>query len=163
MGRGHPEHFFQPRDVFRNLTTAVTLHLHGITEIETSRQAAEALRPLAGNFATLLYTLGVVAVGFLAIPTLAGSAAYAFAETFHWKQGLNEKLHSAKQFYFVVVISTALGISFDFIGFNPIEALFWWHCEWRSGSFSARGIFRSRFNKELMKVNRATRTGGSSD
>ncbi len=107
------------------LTTAVTLHVHGITNIETSRQAAEALRPLAGNLATSLYTVGIVAVGFLAIPTLAGSAAYAFAETFRWKQGLDEKPKAAPKFYWVIVLSTALGITFDFVGLNPIKALFW--------------------------------------
>jgi Mn2+/Fe2+ NRAMP family transporter len=73
----------------------------------------------------VLYTLGLVAVGFLAIPTLAGSAAYAFAETFHWKQGLDEKPQSAKRFYLVVVLATALGVGFDFMGFNPIKALVW--------------------------------------
>ena len=74
------------------LTTAITLNRHGIVNIETSRQAAEALRPFAGNFAATLFTLGIVGVGFLAIPTLAGSAAYAFAETLGWRQGLNKKL-----------------------------------------------------------------------
>jgi Mn2+/Fe2+ NRAMP family transporter len=69
------------------LTTAITLNRHGITNIETSRQAAEALRPFAGNFATTVFTLGIVGVGFLAIPTLAGSTAYAFAETLGWRQG----------------------------------------------------------------------------
>jgi len=107
------------------LTTAVTLHSHGITKIETSRQAAEALKPLAGNFATLLYTLGIVAVGLLAIPTLAGSAAYAFADTFKWRQGLAEGPLRAKSFYTVIVLSGILGISFNFIWFNPVKALFW--------------------------------------
>jgi NRAMP (natural resistance-associated macrophage protein)-like metal ion transporter len=73
------------------LTTAITLNRHGITQIETTRQAAEALRPLAGKFAATLFTIGIVGVGFLAIPTLAGSAAYAFAETLGWRQGLDKK------------------------------------------------------------------------
>ena len=107
------------------LATAVTLHSNGLTEIETSRQAAEALRPIAGNFATLLYTVGLVGVGFLAIPTLAGSAAYALAETFGWRQGLDERPRVAKRFYIVVGLSVALGIAFDFVGFNPIKALYW--------------------------------------
>ena len=77
------------------LTTAITLNQHGITNIETSRQAAEALRPFAGKFAATLFTLGIVGVGFLAIPTLAGSTAYAFAETLGWRQGLNKKLKQA--------------------------------------------------------------------
>ena len=107
------------------LATALTLHKHGITQIETSKQAAEALLPLAGKFAYLLYTVGLVGVGFLAIPTLAGSAAYAFAETFHWRQGLDEKLKNARAFYAVVILSTLMGIALDFAGINPVKALFW--------------------------------------
>ena len=107
------------------LTAAVTLHNRGLTEIETSRQAAEALRPVAGRFAALLFTLGIIGVGFLAIPTLAGSAAYALAETFRWRQGLNEPPRRARQFYLVVVASVAFGICFDFIGLNPMKALLW--------------------------------------
>ena len=107
------------------LTTALTLHQHGITRIETSRQAAEALRPLAGNFAYILYTVGIVGVGFLAVPTLAGSAAYALAETFHWKQGLDKKFTQARAFYSVMILSTVMGIGIDFAGINPVKALFW--------------------------------------
>ena len=91
------------------LTTAITLNRHGITNIETSRQAAEALRPFAGNFAATLFTLGIVGVGFLAIPTLAGSTAYAFAETLGWRQGLNKKLRQARWFYALILVSTAVG------------------------------------------------------
>ena len=107
------------------LTTAVTLHRHGITKIETSRQAAEALRPLAGDFAATLFTLGVLGVGFLAIPTLAGSAAYAFAETFDWSQGLDRKVAGARRFYLVIEISTAAGIALDFARISPLKALYW--------------------------------------
>jgi Mn2+/Fe2+ NRAMP family transporter len=107
------------------LTTALTLHKHGITKIETSRQAAEALRPLAGRFAAALFTVGIIGVGFLAIPTLAGSAAYAFAETFGWQQGLDRKLASARPFYFVVAVSTLAGIALDFVGVNAVRALYW--------------------------------------
>jgi len=107
------------------LTTALTLHRHGITHIETSRQAAEALAPLAGRFATILYTVGIIGVGLLAIPTLSGSAAYAFAETFRWKFGLDQKLRSARYFYGVVVVSTVAGIALDFADVNPISALYW--------------------------------------
>lgn len=107
------------------LTTALTLHAHGLTKIETSRQAAEALRPLAGPLAATLYTIGILGVGFLAIPTLAGSAAYAFAETFNWRQGIDEKLQSARRFYAVLVLATAAGIVLDFARINPIRALFW--------------------------------------
>jgi len=107
------------------LTTALTLHTHGITRIETSRQAAEALRPLAGGLAATLYTLGILGVGCLAIPTLSGSAAYAFAETFRWSEGLDEKIASARGFYLVVLVSTAAGVVVDFADINPIRALFW--------------------------------------
>jgi NRAMP (natural resistance-associated macrophage protein)-like metal ion transporter len=107
------------------LTTAITLNKHGIVNIETSRQAAEALRPFAGNFAATLFTLGIVGVGFLAIPTLAGSAAYAFAETLGWRQGLNKKLKQARWFYALILVSTAAGVALDFIGINPVKALYW--------------------------------------
>lgn len=107
------------------LTTALTLHRAGLTHIETSRQAAEALRPLAGNFAYLLYTVGILGVGFLAIPTLTGSAAYAFAETFRWRQGLGESFRGARPFYAIVLLSTAVGIALDFADVNPVQALFW--------------------------------------
>jgi Mn2+/Fe2+ NRAMP family transporter len=93
--------------------------------IETSKQAAEALKPLAGSLAYTLYTVGLIGVGFLAIPTLIGSAAYAFAETFHWPEGLDLGFKRAHYFYGVVVLSTLLGIGMDFIGINPIKALFW--------------------------------------
>ena len=107
------------------LTTALTLHRSGLTSIGTSRQAAEALRPLAGGFAALLFTLGLLGVGFLAIPTLSGSAAYALAETFGWHQGLDAKFKSARAFYAVIVTSTLLGIGMDLAAINPVKALFW--------------------------------------
>jgi NRAMP (natural resistance-associated macrophage protein)-like metal ion transporter len=107
------------------LTTALTLHQHGVTEIETSRQAAEALIPLAGKFAGLLFTIGVLGVGFLAIPTLAGSAAYACAETFGWHQGLDAKFKSARGFYSIVICSTVVGMVLDFAHISPVKALFY--------------------------------------
>ncbi len=110
---------------FVMLTTALTLNAHGIFQIESSRQAAEALRPLAGDSAALLYTVGLFGVGFLAIPTLSGSAAYAFAETFAWREGLDQKLRRARGFYSIVILSTALGILLDFLQTNPYRALFW--------------------------------------
>jgi Mn2+/Fe2+ NRAMP family transporter len=107
------------------LTTAITLNRHGLTHIETTRQAAEALRPLAGNFAAVLFTTGIVGVGFLAIPTLAGSAAYAFAETLGWHQGLNKKMKQARAFYVLILLSTGMGVGLDFVGINPVKALYW--------------------------------------
>ena len=107
------------------LTTAMVLHKHGMTRIDSSRQVAEALRPLAGALASLLYTIGIIGVGFLAIPTLAGSAAYAFAETFRWRQGLDRPLRGAHHFYAVLIFSMLVGIALDFLKVNPIGALFW--------------------------------------
>ncbi len=106
------------------LTTARTLHLHGLTQLETSREVAQALRPLAGRFAEVLYTVGIVGVGLLAIPTLAGSAAYAFAETFGWRQGLDRKFARARYFYGVIVLSTAAGVVLDFADVNPVRILY---------------------------------------
>ena len=110
---------------FIMLTTAFTLNRHGVTNIETSRQAAEVLGPLAGRFAVLLYTIGILGVGLLAIPTLSGSAAYALAETLNWREGLDEKLGAARAFYAVVIGSTVAGIILDFANINPLRALFW--------------------------------------
>jgi Mn2+/Fe2+ NRAMP family transporter len=107
------------------LTAALVLHQRGITNIDTSKQAAEALRPLAGTLAYLLYTVGIIGVGFLAIPTLAGSAAYTFAETFSWKQRLDKSLRGARYFYAVLISSILLGLTLDFLNLNPVKALFW--------------------------------------
>jgi len=107
------------------LTTAATLHRAGHTDIATTRDAAEALRPLAGDAAYLLYTVGILGTGLLAIPTLAGSAAYAFAETFDWAYGLDQKFRQANSFYAVFIIATVVAIIVDFIGIDPIKALFW--------------------------------------
>jgi Mn2+/Fe2+ NRAMP family transporter len=106
------------------LTTALTLHSVGITQVNTSAEIAVALRPLAGNFATLLYTLGLLGTGALAIPTLAGSAAYAFAETFSWHQGIDERFGKARAFYVVVVISMVIGVGLDFANVSPVKALY---------------------------------------
>ncbi len=107
------------------LATALTLHANGITDIQTSEQAASALRPLAGDFAFFLFGLGIIGTGFLAIPVLAGSAAYAMAETFSWRSGLEQKPTRAKKFYAVIVVSTLIGVALGFTSFNPIQALYW--------------------------------------
>ncbi len=107
------------------LTTAITLHHRVITQIETALQAAEALRPFAGRFAATIFTVGIVGVGFLAIPTLAGSTSYAFAETLGWPQGLNKGLKQARAFYALILVSTAIGVGLDFAGINPVKALYW--------------------------------------
>ena len=107
------------------LTTAATLHRAGMTHLSSSREIAEALRPLAGRFATVLYTLGLVGTGLLAIPTLAGSAAYAFAETFGWREGIDEHFRGAPAFYTVLAIAVAGGVALDFANINPVRALYW--------------------------------------
>ena len=105
------------------LVAASTLNAHGVTDIETTKQAAEALKPIAGNLATLLYTIGLIGTGLLAIPTLTGSAAYALAETLGWDEGLDSKWGEAKAFYSVILVSLAIGIIADFANVNPIKAL----------------------------------------
>ncbi len=107
------------------LTTALTLHAHGITAITTSKDAAQALRPLAGDYAYFLYTIGILGTGLLAIPTLAGSAAYAFAETFDWVYGLDEKFQNAISFYAVFIAATIGGGVLDLLRINPMKALYW--------------------------------------
>lgn len=105
------------------LTTAATLHTAGITQIDTAAQAAEALRPLAGHFAFLLFAAGIVGTGLLAVPILAGSAAYAVAETFRWRIGLGLPLAEARGFYSIVTAATILGVLIDLSGIDAIKAL----------------------------------------
>jgi NRAMP (natural resistance-associated macrophage protein)-like metal ion transporter len=100
------------------LTTASTLHQHGITNIQSSKDAAQALYPLAGKFAGTLFTAGIIGVGFLAIPTLTGSAAYALAETFAWREGLDQRFRGARPFYLVIIVSTLLSVAMDFLNVN---------------------------------------------
>jgi NRAMP (natural resistance-associated macrophage protein)-like metal ion transporter len=107
------------------LTTAVTLHLHGVTDIQTSAQAASALRPIAGEFAFLLFAAGIIGTGLLAVPVLAGSAAYAMAGTLNWKKGLEHKPAMAKRFYSIIAISTLVGVALGFAPIDPIKALYW--------------------------------------
>jgi Mn2+/Fe2+ NRAMP family transporter len=111
--------------LFIMLSTAVTLHAAGITDIQTSAQAAEALRPLAGDFTFELFSLGIIGTGLLAVPVLAGSAAYAVADCFEWKQGLDRKLLEAKEFYSIIGFATVVGVLLDFTPIDPIKALFW--------------------------------------
>ena len=107
------------------LGTAATLNAGGVTDIRTSAQAAEALRPLAGHFAFLLFSLGIIGTGMIAVPVLAGSAAYAVAETFEWKRGLDLKLLEAREFYTIIALATLGGVALDFSPIDPIRALFW--------------------------------------
>ncbi|HEU4700283.1 MAG TPA: divalent metal cation transporter [Gemmatimonadales bacterium] len=107
------------------LTTAVTLHEHGVTSVRTGAEAARALRPLAGRFAELLYALGIFGTGLLAIPTLTASAAYAAAEIFGWRQGLSQPFRRARAFYGVVILATVAGIALQWVGLDPLHALFY--------------------------------------
>jgi NRAMP (natural resistance-associated macrophage protein)-like metal ion transporter len=110
---------------FIMVTTAATLNTHGITDIETSAQAAEALRPIAGEFAFLVFALGIVGTGLLAVPVLAGSAAYAVGEALQWPIGLARLPREARAFYGTIAVATAIGAAINFIGIDPIKALFW--------------------------------------
>jgi len=105
------------------VVAAATLHAHGITNITTADQAALVLRPLVGEWAYLLFALGIIGTGLLAIPVLAGSAAYAISESFRWKQGLYRKLREAYAFYGVIIAAMFVGFAINFIGLDPIKAL----------------------------------------
>ncbi len=107
------------------LSTAMTLNVAGVTNIQTSAQAAEALRPLAGEVTFLLFSLGIIGTGMLAVPVLAGSAAYAVAECFNWPQGLHQKAQAAKRFYGIIALATLGGVVLDFTDIDPVQALIW--------------------------------------
>jgi NRAMP (natural resistance-associated macrophage protein)-like metal ion transporter len=107
------------------LAAGATLHASGNTEIRSATEAAQALRPLAGDLATVLFSFGLIGAGLLAVPVLTSSAAFAVAETFGWPSGLDEKPRHAKKFYAVIAVSTLVGVAIDFVGINPISALFW--------------------------------------
>jgi Mn2+/Fe2+ NRAMP family transporter len=111
--------------LFIIITTAATLHAHGINDIQTSSQAAEALRPIAGVFTFALFAAGIIGIGLLAVPVLAGSCAYALGEALGWTTGLGRQPLDAKAFYGTIAIATLLGIAGNFVGLDPIKALFW--------------------------------------
>ena len=107
------------------VTTAATLHASGITDIQTSAQAAQALRPIAGPFAFAVFSAGIIGIGLLAVPVLAGSSAYALGEALGWTTGLSRAPLDAKAFYAAIALATLVGIGFNFVGIDPIKALFW--------------------------------------
>jgi len=111
--------------LFIIVSTAATLNAHGITDIQTSAQAAEALRPIAGPFTFVLFAAGIIGIGLLAVPVLAGSGAYALGEALGWPTGLDRKPLDAKAFYGTIAVSTLIGILINFVGLDPIKALFW--------------------------------------
>ncbi|UFN47783.1 divalent metal cation transporter [Roseomonas sp. OT10] len=106
-------------------TTAATLHPAGVTQIDTSAQAAEALRPIAGDFAFAVFAVGILGTGLLAVPVLAGSGAYALGEALHWPTGFSRRWREAKAFYATVALATLVGMALNFSGVNPIAALYW--------------------------------------
>jgi Mn2+/Fe2+ NRAMP family transporter len=110
---------------FIMVTTAATLHANGVTDVQTSEQAAEALRPIAGQFAFIIFALGILGTGLLAVPVLAGSSAYALAEAMRWQAGLGRSPSEAKRFYATIVGGTLIGVSINFVHIDPIKALFW--------------------------------------
>jgi Mn2+/Fe2+ NRAMP family transporter len=110
---------------FIMLSAAVTLNAHGVTNIQTSAQAATALRPIAGEFAFFLFSLGIIGTGLLAVPVLAGSAAYAMSGTFGWRNSLEHKPTAARKFYSIIAVSTLAGVAINFMPIDPIKALFW--------------------------------------
>ena len=111
--------------IFIIFAAAATLHASGITTIQTSAQAAEALRPIAGAFAFAVFAAGIVGTGLLAVPVLAGSAAYAVCEAFRWTQGLDHRLREAKAFYATITVATLLGAVLNFTALDPVKALYW--------------------------------------
>jgi NRAMP (natural resistance-associated macrophage protein)-like metal ion transporter len=111
--------------LFIIITTAATLNAHGVTDIQTSSQAAEALRPIAGEFTFVVFAAGIIGIGLLAVPVLAGSAAYALGEALGWPTGLRRLPHDAKAFYGTIAIATLVGVFINFVDLDPIKALFW--------------------------------------
>jgi NRAMP (natural resistance-associated macrophage protein)-like metal ion transporter len=111
--------------LFIMITTAATLNAHGVTDIQTSSQAAEALRPIAGPFVFFVFALGIIGTGLLALPVLAGSAAYALSETFGWLAGLAHRPGRAAEFYITIAVATGIGALLNFIALDPFKALFW--------------------------------------
>jgi Mn2+/Fe2+ NRAMP family transporter len=106
------------------VASAATLGKHGVTTVQTAQQAAEALRPIAGRLASLLFTLGIVGTGALAVPVLAGSSAYALSEAFGWDEGLGKKFRGARKFYLVIGGAMLVGLALNFVGIDPIRALY---------------------------------------
>jgi Mn2+/Fe2+ NRAMP family transporter len=107
------------------VTAAATLHAHGITNIGTASQAARALQPIAGNLAGAIFAVGVVGLGLLAVPVLAGSTAYAISEAMDWNEGLSRRFRDARGFYVVIVVSMLAGVGLNFAGMDPIRGLYY--------------------------------------
>ena len=120
--------------IFIVVTAAEVLFKHGMTNIDTAEQAAKALQPLAGNYAYVLFAFGIIGMGFMAVPILAGACAYALCELFGWKEGLGYKFSRAKGFYIVITLSVLVGLLINFAGINPITALY--YAAWLNGAIA---------------------------
>jgi Mn2+/Fe2+ NRAMP family transporter len=107
------------------LATAVTLHVAGVSDITTAAQAASALRPLAGGFAYILFALGILGVGLIGVPVLAGSGAYALSEAMGWREGLERKVRDARGFYGIIAVSVLAALAIQYSPISPMKALFW--------------------------------------
>jgi len=134
------------------VATAVTLNQHGITNIQTSAQAAEALRPVAGEFAFAVFALGILGTGLLAVPVLAGSAAYAVSELFGWRRGLSHGFREARGFYFIIIAATGIGTAMGAFEVDPIKALVW--------SAIVNGVISVPIMVVLMLIGQSTRLMG---
>ncbi len=134
------------------LATAVTLNEHGITNILTAAQAAEALKPIAGEFAFAVFSLGIIGTGLLAVPVLAGSAAFAVSEVFGWKAGLSHGFHEARGFYAIIIAATALGAIMGSLEVDPIKALVW--------SAIINGIISAPIMVVMMRIGQSERIMG---
>ncbi|HEV7574849.1 MAG TPA: divalent metal cation transporter [Caldimonas sp.] len=135
------------------IATAVTLNLHGITNIQTSSQAAEALRPVAGEFAFTVFALGIVGTGLLAVPVLAGSAAYAVSDVFGWKGSLSHGFHEARGFYAIIIVATVVGTLMSTLEVDPLKALVW--------SAIVNGVIAVPIMVVMMWIGQSTRIMGS--
>ncbi|MEO7107893.1 MAG: divalent metal cation transporter [Rhodoferax sp.] len=135
------------------VATAVTLNMQGITSIQTSSQAAEALRPVAGEFAFAIFALGIIGTGLLAVPVLAGSAAYAVSELYGWKAGLSHGFREARGFYLIIVAATGIGTVMGYLEVNPLKALVW--------SAVVNGVISVPIMAVLMWIGQSERLMGS--
>ena len=139
--------------LFIIITAAATLNAHGVTDIQTSAQAAEALRPIAGVFTFAVFAAGIIGIGLLAVPVLAGSAAYALGEALGWPTGLSRLPHDAKAFYGTIAVATLIGILINFVHLDPIKALFW--------SAVVNGVVAVPLMAVIMAMSRQPRVMGS--
>ena len=134
------------------IATAVTLNMQGVTDIQTSSQAAEALRPVAGEFAFAVFAMGIIGTGLLAVPVLAGSAAYAVSEVYGWKASLSQGFREAKGFYLIIIAATGIGTVMGYFEVDPIKSLVW--------SAIVNGVISAPIMAALMWIGQSERLMG---